>query len=108
MLVDVRTPEEWQQGQPDLSVTPSKMLSISLKTLPDYTLNPNFTAMLATSEGIDRNTPLFFMCKGGGRSQEAATMLAALGYTNCFNIKGGFEGKPDSPGWKTQLPWKKG
>jgi len=107
VLVDVRTPQEWQLGQPDLSKTPSRMLSISWRTAQDYALNPQFAGTLAGLQKINKDTPLFFMCKSGGRSLEAALAMTAAGYRYCFNIRGGFEGKPDMPGWKTnQLPWK--
>lgn len=106
VLVDVRTPSEWQAGQPDLSTASSKMLSLSWKTEPDYQLNPLFVDGMLQAQ-IDRDTPIFFMCRGGGRSAEAASAMIAAGYRYCFNIRGGFEGKPDAQGWKTSsLPWK--
>ena len=107
VLVDVRTPPEWQAGQPDLSQTSNKMLSISWRSGADYAVNPQFAETLAGSK-ISKDTQLFFMCKGGGRSSEAAAAMTAAGYKNCFNIRGGFEGKPGAPGWmETPLPWKR-
>jgi len=104
VLIDVRTPQEWAQGQPDMP----KMHSISYKTLPEYQVNPQFTDQLMAC-GIDKKAPIYFMCKGGGRSQEAAMLMTAHGYENCYNIAGGFEGRPDVKGWReSQLPCKKG
>ena len=32
----------------------------------------------------------------GGRSTDAAIAMTALGYKNCYNVEGGFEGEPDA------------
>ncbi|MDE3061065.1 MAG: rhodanese-like domain-containing protein [Pseudomonadota bacterium] len=106
VLVDVRTPPEWQQGVPDLAKTQGRLVMLSWKLLPEYMVNPDFAQQFAAEKGIGKDTPLYFMCKGGGRSLEASTAMAKLGYRRCFNILGGFEGRPDQPGWKTQLPWR--
>lgn len=108
VLIDVRTPQEWAEGQPDISRTASSMLSVSWKTLPEYTLNPNFMSEVTASKAVNRDRPVYLMCKGGGRSADAAQALAEAGYKYCYNIRGGFEGKPDAQGWKSTLPWKKG
>ena len=106
-LVDVRTVPEWQAGTPDLSDLGKSTIHISIKNAPDYAFNGNFLQEVMAALP-DKNTPIYFMCKGGGRSATAATMLTEIGYTNCYNITGGFEGKGDTLGWKaTQLPWGK-
>lgn len=112
VLVDVRTPAEWEQGIPDMSEAGGRLVTISWKLAPDYTVNPRFADDLKT-QGIRQDTPLFFMCRGGGRSLDAAVAMTALGYGACFNITGGFEGRhhptqPDEPGWKDSgLPWRR-
>ena len=104
-LVDVRTVPEWEAGTPDLSSLSKQTIHISIKNAPDYEFNANFLSDVVAALP-DKNTPIYFMCKGGGRSSTAATMLTELGYTNCYNIIGGFEGKGEILGWKaTQLPW---
>ena len=106
VLVDVRTPSEWQAGQPDLSTTSSKMLNVSWKTEPDYQLNPLFVDGMLQAQ-IDPDMPIFFLCGSGGRSAQAAMATTAIGYRFCFNISGGVKGTPDTQGWKTlSLPWK--
>ena len=61
----------------------------------------------------DKNAKLFFLCKVGGRSTDAAIRMTEKGYKNCYNISGGFEGFQHSQGkvsgWKEKgLPWKVG
>ncbi len=117
VLVDVRTLPEWQfTGLPDLSTARGRLLTISWKTYPQFMLNPVFADTIAAEDSIQKDTPLFFLCRSGGRSLDAAIAMTQLGYRYCFNIIGGFEGEPDaeghrgtSQGWKTtKLPWKQG
>lgn len=114
VLVDVRTQPEWQfSGLPDLSAIGKTPLTVSLKHYPDFADNPNFVGdvMRAVPQ---RDTPIYFLCKTGGRSAAAATILTGLGYTHAYNIAGGFEGDMNSQrrrgqisGWKaSQLPWE--
>ena len=113
MLVDVRTPEEWRSiGLPDLRSAKGRLAKISWKLFPNYTLNPDFVAQFKAT-GANRNALLYFLCRSGGRSTDAAIAMAAAGYAKCYNITGGFEGKPDASGqrgtvegWKAAgLPW---
>lgn len=113
VLVDVRTQPEWQfTGVADLRNTPSEMLLISWKTYPQFQLNPEFTAALS-AEIPAKTTPIFFICRSGGRSLDAAVEMTSHGYEYCFNVTGGFEGEPDASGkrcikegWKaSHLPW---
>ena len=56
--------------------------------------------------GMTRSDVLFFLCKSGGRSLDAAIFAKSLGYEYTFNIAGGFEGG-EVAGWKEQsLPYK--
>lgn len=105
-LVDVRTIPEWQAGSPDLSEIEKTAHYISLKHAPDYAYNSNFLPEVAAAL-LDKETPIYFMCKGGGRSASAAAALTELGYKKCYNIIGGFEGKEPIPGWRTTHPWGK-
>lgn len=114
-LVDVRTQAEWQfTGNPDLSGTPSQMLKIALKTYPGFAQNPQFSEQVKAD--VRPDTPVFFLCRSGGRSLDAAVKMTAEGFSHCFNVMGGFEGEPDAEGhrgtvdgWKAaKLPWRQG
>lgn len=114
MLVDVRTAAEWQfSGLPNLKEIQKSPITISLKLYPDFNDNPSFLADLMRAIP-ERSTPVYFLCKTGGRSAAAASMAAGLGYTQAYNIAGGFEGdlnqhrqRGQTSGWKaSKLPWE--
>ncbi len=114
VLVDVRTVPEWQfVGLPDLDGCKGQCVAISWKVYPEMAENPHFAAQLAQT-GVDKNTPIFFICRGGGRSASAAQAMTTLGYTACFNVATGFEGEADEQGHRGRLsgwqgaglPWK--
>lgn len=116
LLVDVRTAAEWQfVGMPEMVGTKARLVTLSWKLYPTFAPNTEFAGMLA-AESADRNMPIFFICRSGGRSLDAAAAMTAQGYRYCFNILGGFEGEPDEQGhrgirdgWKAaKLPWKQG
>lgn len=116
VLVDVRTVPEWQfVGEADLSATGARTLKISWKHYPNFALNPDFAAQVERERGTPE-TPLFFICRSGGRSLDAANHMAQQGFRYCFNVLDGFEGEPDvsghrgtAGGWKAAgLPWKQG
>ena len=116
-LVDVRTAAEWAfVGMPDLSGAPGTFLRVEWQRYPDMGRNPDFVAVVEsalTEAGLDRDDPVFFLCRSGARSAAAAAALTAAGYRNCYNISGGFEGPLDEErhrgrveGWKAEgLPW---
>ena len=113
-LVDVRTDAEFAYvGNPDLSGLGKEVIRVYWQVFPDMDVNPDFVDQVAAG-GIGKDAPLLFICRSGGRSRYAAKAMTAAGYTQCFNVAGGFEGDPDeydhrgtTNGWKTDgLPWK--
>jgi rhodanese-related sulfurtransferase len=118
-LVDVRTTREWEViGKPDLSSLGKSVIFAEWQKFPDMVINEAFALDVDAqlkSAGITHSDPVYFLCRSGVRSQGAANALAALGYTNTFNIISGFEGGPDAngergkvAGWQfDQLPWTK-
>lgn len=115
-LVDVRTQPEWQfTGLPEMASTQARLLTLSWKTYPGFSVNPQFVDQLK-AEGATPATPLFFLCRSGGRSLDAAITAAQAGFAYAFNITDGFEGEPDAArhrgtqgGWKAcGLPWVQG
>ena len=107
LLVDVRTPEEhkWVGRVPG---------AIPVPWLIDngQRQNPDFLAQLAQVAKPDQKVVL--LCRSGVRSVAAATAGAQAGFTNLWNIVGGFEGRLDEKrqrnhveGWRfSGLPWE--
>lgn len=120
MLVDVRTQAEWAfVGTPDLTPVGRSQCFIEWSRFPDMRANASFLESL--SEEVQRSgaTALYFLCRSGGRSHDAA--MAAAAYFSaagapmpCVNILEGFEGPLDgdghrgtAAGWKARgLPWR--
>jgi len=48
-------------------------------------------AAAAQIEGLARDTPLYFHCHHGGRSQRAAEHFIAQGFTEVYNVTGGID-----------------
>lgn len=117
ILIDVRTRAEWAYvGAPDLSPLGKAALFLEWQSFPTMQVDENFTArltgMLETS-GVERGTPLLFLCRSGARSRQAAIAMTSAGWSACFNVSDGFEGPADASrhrgavaGWKAAgLPW---
>lgn len=117
VLVDVRTVAEWSfVGVTDLGALAKRPIFQEWQSYPSMQVDPGFADRLAEAlggAGAGADAPVFFLCRSGARSQAAAALMAAHGYTRCFNISGGFEGPLDgarhrgqSAGWKAEgLPW---
>ena len=72
-LLDVRTPNEWNQGK----VTSSSCI--------DYT-SSDFAAKI---QSLDKNKPVFVFCAAGGRSAKASKILEQQGFKQVYNLTGG-------------------
>lgn len=110
-LVDVRMPQELSfVGMPDLAP-----IGKSVAVVP---WNPHMTQdqlvdQLAAA-GLAADQPIYFLCRSGARSLNAAILATHGGFTKAYNISGGFEGPLDTAGhrgtvagWKADgLPWK--
>ncbi|MCI3950816.1 MAG: rhodanese-like protein [Burkholderiales bacterium] len=105
-LVDVRTRAEW-----DWVGRIPGAVEIELLTYPGSRPNPSFLAEL--EQRVDKEAPVFFICRSGGRSHNAAQLAMQAGYTQCYNVLEGFEGDKDDQGhrntkagWRARgLPW---
>lgn len=75
-LLDVRTPEETSAGK----IGDAKELNV---------FDPNFS-MKIVDLNYDKATPVVIYCRSGGRSARAAQMFIAQGYTNVYNLIGGY------------------
>jgi rhodanese-related sulfurtransferase len=108
-LVDVRTqPELLYVGR-----VPGA-LALEWQTYPGNQPNPQFLEELAAL--TDKDEPLMFLCRSGGRSHAAAQAATQAGWRECYNVLEGFEGDRDEAqhrgtvgGWrKAGLPWVQG
>lgn len=75
VLVDVRTPEEYNAGHLDNAE------NINL-------FDVEFEQKFAT---IDKEETIYLYCKVGGRSAKAQEKLMSLGYTKVINLEGGYD-----------------
>jgi rhodanese-related sulfurtransferase len=109
-LIDVRTRPEWDY----VGHVPNSTL-VEWNRYSDGGRNPDFLAELE-AQAPDRDAPIFFLCRSGQRSDGAARVAAAAGYSKAFNVLQGFEGDKDAQGqrgklggWrKAGLPWVQG
>ena len=120
VLIDVRTRAEWAfVGLPDLSAIARRPVLVEWLTFPENRANPEFVAQLSemlAGVGADHETELYFICRSGGRSLQAAKAMAMAGFRRCHNVEQGFEGQLDPArhrgihsGWKAEgLPWSQG
>lgn len=120
ILIDVRTTAEFNfTGIVDLETINKQPVLLPWRNYPDMKIDNQFSKKLV--DILQEKFPshkceqinLLFLCRSGGRSFEAATALALLGY-QCHNINSGFEGETDQNGhrgkingWKADnLPWR--
>lgn len=106
-LVDVRTRAEW-----DWVGRIPGAIEVELLGYPGNRPNPNFMQELERCVDMDKNDPLLFICRSGGRSHNAAVLAHQAGY-EAYNVLEGFEGDKDAAGhrntkggWRAAgLPW---
>lgn len=118
VLVDVRSKAEWAfVGVPVLSSIGKQTVLVEWNDFSTGAAVPDFVGRLDTAlaeRGVADDAPLYFICRSGNRSRNAAIAATAAGHPSCFNVEFGFEGLLDSehhrntPGsWKAEgLPWE--
>src|SRR5689334_70794 len=83
VLIDVRTKAEWTYvGIPSLETLGKSPVLIEWQTFPTGTLAPGFVERLTqelSDLGVNRDAPLFFICRSGSRSRSAAIAMTAAG-----------------------------
>ena len=65
--------------------------------------NPDFQKVVEAN--FPKDAKLVVGCKAGGRSLQAAALLAAAGYTNVVDMRGGFHGERDNLGRVAFAGW---
>lgn len=69
-----------------VDVRPAEERAIAAVKLPFKTFDGNGRAEL---EALPKDTTIAFLCRSGGRSQQAAEEFRALGFSNVYNVVGG-------------------
>jgi rhodanese-related sulfurtransferase len=111
LLIDVRTKPEL-----DLVGRVPGAINVEWAFYPGMVANENFAAQLEAElnhHKVNEDSVLIFLCRTGGRSNNAAIVAASLGYTQAYNTLEGFEGEANADkqrtminGWKRAgLPW---
>lgn len=124
LFLDVRTLEEVNyvgtptdvDGYLPLSVVTGsqevddKKNALKLKANDDFVKNMD---KKMKEKELDKDAPIFLICRSGERSARATDILAKSGYTQVYSIVEGFEGDMSSQGkrnvngWKNSgLPWE--
>ncbi|MFS4467014.1 rhodanese-like domain-containing protein [Maribacter sp. 2210JD10-5] len=75
ILIDVRTPEEFQAGHLD------NALNINW-------FDADFEKQI---KGIDKKKTVYVYCKKGGRSLKAQEKLISMGFLQVVNLEGGYD-----------------
>lgn len=108
ILVDVRTTAEltWVGYIPGSKHIP-------YKEWPDMEMTPDFEVTLR-QVAPDTTQPVLFICRADVRGIAAARYATEIGYTQAYNVSGGFEGglneanqRNKRAGWRfCDLPWR--
>ena len=94
VYLDVRSTPEFKAGRPLGAISvPLMERGILGRMAP----NPLFLDQVKQKISSDRE--VICGCQMGGRSQRACELMQRIGYTDLSNIRGGFGGSPDQPGW---------
>ena len=75
-----------------VDVRPAEERAIAAANVPFKTFDGNGRAEL---EALPKDTAIAFLCRSGGRSQQAAEEFRARGFTNVYNVVGGINAWAD-------------
>lgn len=78
-LVDVRTPQEFKEGEIE------DALNI------DFLQNDSFATQF---EKLDKDEPVYIYCRSGNRSGKAAKQLKKMGFKEIYDLEGGYMSYP--------------
>ncbi len=87
LLIDIRTPEEWQATG---SGSGAKRLDMR---------HEDFVTALDHLLGGNRSKPVALICARGVRSSRLSRALREAGYANVFDVPEGMLGSYAGPGW---------
>ena len=98
--VDVRSVPEYEQGHPQGAV------NAPLMHMGPGGMSPNQEFLGVVSAAFPKDAKLVVGCKSGGRSQRAAMMLEAAGFTQLVEMRGGWGGETDQMGRVVEKGWQ--
>lgn len=98
VYLDVRSIPEFIQGHAEGAI------NIPLMHFNEATssMEPNSDFAKVAQAVLPPEKTYVVGCKMGGRSQRACELLSTLGYSQLFNIDGGFGGNDHQPGWQDE------
>src|SRR5215471_12046368 len=97
--IDVRSVPEFEQGHP------AGAANVPLLDFKGGRMVPNAAFQKVVEATFPKDAKLVTGCKVGGRSMQAAALLASAGYTNVVDMRGGFAGERDAFGRTTCPGW---
>lgn len=96
VYVDVRSVPEFEGGHP----TGAYNVPL-LQHGPGGMMAPNPDFMVVLEKSFSRDSKIIVGCQMGGRSNQAASLLTAAGWTNVIDQRAGYQGTGE-PGWAPQ------
>ncbi len=88
ILIDVREPDEFQQGRVDRAVNfPRGVLEMKIHQHPAVAAHCEPQQALAALAA----KPVYLMCRSGARSALAALSLQQMGFPQVYSVAGGFQ-----------------
>jgi len=91
ILIDIRTPPEWQQTGVAQGATLINMIH------PQGAAG--FLKEVLAKTGGKMNAPIALICRTGNRTSQVQRFLQAQGLTQVYNIPEGMAGSMYGPGW---------
>ena len=95
VYLDVRTPEEFDEGHPQGAKNVPVLNSIDGERIP----NENFVDEVKHILSVDDK--IVVGCRTGGRSHKGCELLLEAGFKDVSNVMGGFVGTPHAAGWSS-------
>jgi rhodanese-related sulfurtransferase len=99
IYLDVRSIPEFAQGHP------AGAANVPLLHAQGGRMAPNVDFQKVVEANFPRDAKLVVGCQSGGRSLRAVGVLAALGYQQLVDVRGGFGGERDAFGRATVAGW---
>lgn len=97
--LDVRSVPEYEQGHP------SGAKNAPLLHIGAGGMSPNGEFLEVVQTYFAKDAKLVVGCKAGSRSQRAAMMMEAAGFTQLVEMRGGYHGEADGSGRVVEKGW---